>query len=455
MKATTRITSFILGAAIMASASASSADVIVLDPGQALNFNPLVCEAIHVDDDCDLSDCPAQLDCAFNSVRAFSSFTGGLLPGSSSAKGYLYARFDISGTDPVNVPATIKSEIATKAAILAGLGAGTTAGYEVKLIIRDVGEGNSEVASKIIVAGTCNEFFTVFCGEYDEIPSTATLSASLIRGHSYTVGFEVFTEVDWALGVAYSAEVSVRTLDADGIRVAIGKDPFQLIAELDERTTTLEGRTTILEERTTSLEERTTTLEAETAATQSALEALEAAFNAEMAATRLALAELQTTFNSHQHTYRTGEGIGHNKVMSATTPPDGAVSSASSDVGALGRLSAVDVNGSESGYAPVTQGQTTGVGSEPAVVFALEGVRPNPASGRDLRVAFALPSGAAAQLELLDVRGRQVMSSAVGSLGAGRHMVSLAEGGRVAPGVYWVRLTQGANQRTTQVVVIE
>jgi hypothetical protein len=33
--------------------------------------------------------------------------------------------------------------------------------------------------------------------------------------------------------------------------------------------------------------------------------------------------------------------------------------------------------------------------------------------------------------------------------------VNLTEGRRVAPGCYWVRLTQGANRRTARVAVIE
>jgi len=43
----------------------------------------------------------------------------------------------------------------------------------------------------------------------------------------------------------------------------------------------------------------------------------------------------------------------------------------------------------------------------------------------------------------------------VGSLGAGRHTVNLAEGRRLAAGLYWVRLTQGVNRRSTRVAVIE
>jgi hypothetical protein len=59
------------------------------------------------------------------------------------------------------------------------------------------------------------------------------------------------------------------------------------------------------------------------------------------------------------------------------------------------------------------------------------------------------------EIELLDVSGRRVLAREVGSLGGGRHAVNLAEGRRVAPGLYWVRLTQGANQRTTRVAITQ
>jgi hypothetical protein len=62
---------------------------------------------------------------------------------------------------------------------------------------------------------------------------------------------------------------------------------------------------------------------------------------------------------------------------------------------------------------------------------------------------------AGARLELVDVSGRLVVSREVGSLGAGRHVVNLAEGRKVPPGLYWVRLTQAANQHATRVAVIE
>ncbi len=118
------------------------------------------------------------------------------------------------------------------------------------------------------------------------------------------------------------------------------------------------------------------------------------------------------------------------------------------------KLSAVDVDGNESAFALVTPSGTTDVASEP-VAFALEGVRPNPASGLGVHVAFALPDDARATIELLDVSGRRVVTREVGTLGAGRHVVDLAETGRVAAGIYWVRLTQGTQQRSTRVAVVQ
>ncbi len=87
--------------------------------------------------------------------------------------------------------------------------------------------------------------------------------------------------------------------------------------------------------------------------------------------------------------------------------------------------------------------------------FALSGARPNPAHGSDLRVAFSLPHAAPAELALYDVSGRRVASRDVGALGAGAHVAKLAEGERIAPGLYWLRLSQGAERTTTRVVIAE
>ena len=128
------------------------------------------------------------------------------------------------------------------------------------------------------------------------------------------------------------------------------------------------------------------------------------------------------------------------------------------DVGAAGgyyKLSAVDVNGNEGGYAALGPEGTTDVPDGAPLAFALERVRPNPVVGDRLSVEFMLPNAAPARLELLDVSGRRVFAREVGSLGPGRHTMDLAEGRRFAPGLYLVRLTQGADARVRRVAVID
>jgi hypothetical protein len=88
-----------------------------------------------------------------------------------------------------------------------------------------------------------------------------------------------------------------------------------------------------------------------------------------------------------------------------------------------------------------------------ALALALEGMRPNPAV-RELTVSFTLPHEAPATLELLDLAGRRVSQRQVGSLGPGRHALRLEEGPQLAPGVYWLRLTQGARTLTARGVVV-
>ena len=89
-----------------------------------------------------------------------------------------------------------------------------------------------------------------------------------------------------------------------------------------------------------------------------------------------------------------------------------------------------------------------------AVRFALQGAWPNPARGK-LLVAFALPSREPATLGLYDLSGRRLAARDVGALGAGRHVVPIAEGLRLAPGLYWLRLTQGAAHATAKAVVAQ
>jgi len=123
--------------------------------------------------------------------------------------------------------------------------------------------------------------------------------------------------------------------------------------------------------------------------------------------------------------------------------------------GSYYKLSAVDIHGNESGFSLFSPASNAGVPGGGDVAFALEGVWPNPARASGLNVVFALASDAAARLELLDMSGRRVMIEDVGALGAGRHTVNLAQGHKMAPGLYWVRLTQGANQRVTRAAVLQ
>lgn len=99
--------------------------------------------------------------------------------------------------------------------------------------------------------------------------------------------------------------------------------------------------------------------------------------------------------------------------------------------------------------------QNAGVESDFAAGrLGLVGVAPNPSHGRDVSVSFSLPATAPARIELLDVSGRRLASREVGSFGRGTHVTTLNTA-RLAPGVYLVRLSQGAAARTTRVVLLE
>jgi hypothetical protein len=86
--------------------------------------------------------------------------------------------------------------------------------------------------------------------------------------------------------------------------------------------------------------------------------------------------------------------------------------------------------------------------------FSLAGARPDPAPLGQLSVAFSLPAQATGALELLDVAGRRVAWRELGSLGAGRHVLSMPETASLAPGVHWLRLSQGARQAVKRVVLV-
>jgi hypothetical protein len=69
-------------------------------------------------------------------------------------------------------------------------------------------------------------------------------------------------------------------------------------------------------------------------------------------------------------------------------------------------------------------------------------------------VAFSLPNGEPTRLDVVDLAGRIVFTREVGNLGAGNHVMELAGGRMPPPGVYLVRLAQGARRLTTRACVI-
>ncbi|MCA9751647.1 MAG: T9SS type A sorting domain-containing protein [Gemmatimonadetes bacterium] len=90
--------------------------------------------------------------------------------------------------------------------------------------------------------------------------------------------------------------------------------------------------------------------------------------------------------------------------------------------------------------------------------LALAGAWPNPVRNAPVTVRFTLPSGLEGEpavLSLFDVSGRRIAEKHVGSLGAGPHSVGLADGGRLAAGVYYVRLARGREALTSRVVVVD
>jgi hypothetical protein len=87
-----------------------------------------------------------------------------------------------------------------------------------------------------------------------------------------------------------------------------------------------------------------------------------------------------------------------------------------------------------------------------AAGLALHGFPSNPAGSRP-SIAFRLADAEPARLEVLDLRGRIVYRSDVGSLGAGDHTVKL-DGTRLAAGVYFIQLEQGAQMRRVKSVVL-
>ncbi len=126
--------------------------------------------------------------------------------------------------------------------------------------------------------------------------------------------------------------------------------------------------------------------------------------------------------------------------------------------GSYYKLSALDVNGNESGYALVTPGTTAGVGGAipPPAVF-LAAPSPNPArSGTTLR--FGLPRDARASLVVYDEQGRRMGALVSGTVAAGEHVATWDgrdETGALAPsGLYFARLEADGRVLARRLVIV-
>lgn len=95
---------------------------------------------------------------------------------------------------------------------------------------------------------------------------------------------------------------------------------------------------------------------------------------------------------------------------------------------------------------------TLGVGDGMRADFALAGATPNPAIDQ-MSVSFVLASSEPASLELIDVSGRRLLGRDVGALGAGPQRIDLVTAGLVPPGMYFLRLRQGARVASSRVVI--
>jgi hypothetical protein len=83
-------------------------------------------------------------------------------------------------------------------------------------------------------------------------------------------------------------------------------------------------------------------------------------------------------------------------------------------------------------------------------MLELRSVQPNPARG-GFRVSYATRSGVAASLELLDVAGRRVLRRQVPAGIEGSEAIAASDMAGLPPGIYHLRLVQGAATRQVQV----
>ena len=117
------------------------------------------------------------------------------------------------------------------------------------------------------------------------------------------------------------------------------------------------------------------------------------------------------------------------------------------------KLSAVDIHANESDFALLAP---TAVSVEPggaALTLALHGARPNPSLDGRLSLSFVLGREGPARLDVVDLAGRRILSRDLSHLGGGPHVLEVAGAERLAPGIYFARLSQGPQTLESKVVV--
>ena len=71
-----------------------------------------------------------------------------------------------------------------------------------------------------------------------------------------------------------------------------------------------------------------------------------------------------------------------------------------------------------------------------------------------IEVEFTVPTAGTASIEAFDVTGRRVAVSRLDTTGAGAYTAPLTGGGSLKPGIYFLRLTQGALRAQSRVIVL-
>ncbi|MEO6462277.1 MAG: hypothetical protein ABIP29_04315, partial [Candidatus Eisenbacteria bacterium] len=85
--------------------------------------------------------------------------------------------------------------------------------------------------------------------------------------------------------------------------------------------------------------------------------------------------------------------------------------------------------------------------------FGLEGKASHVIAGA-CDVAFTLAAAGPVDLEAFDVRGRRVAARSEATLAAGRHVLRLAVSAELRPGLYFLRLRQGAAVASGRIIVL-